>query len=748
MEAPGDDEPVGSSAAQLETTQSSPDLEVVECSEEKDWDKEIARYSQDRQAVGKRTREEDEEIEGTKKPKMAAVPLEDNNDDIEVSDDSGEEEDDGDDSINEDEGDSDGVGSSEDGKNKVTNSFSTPKKKKKKKRKARKKRKKPRTPKHQRLANELKGKAAKLIEGLSIHLTKHTSSKVSRSTMGIYQSKSFQLAAQHVITKDPVDQSSFCDISSVSRVMFVWLSCVSAEMYLRDSSAFVNLSKLPSYPFLVMHPGSETYCEYGSDAFLTIKTDTDVDMKLKRTKCILLPDLLKENDYPIKCGCHGNKNLDQLASNLEVEEGELQASDDTDYWCLCSGTDFPEATDESPLFAIDCEMVSTIEDNLIGDVARVSVVNEQGECVYDTFVKPYTEVLDYRTRYSGISEELLNGVTTTLADVQQKLKQLIPADAILVGQSLENDFRSLKLFHPYVIDTSLLFTNNSKYKPKLRVLAHSLLKSTIQSSDKGHSSIEDALTCMKLVQLKLQKGCTVVTPYGGHVTNPTPSVGLFQVLASRGKSCAFVDRHANVLDYSQGNIHSIVAETDIEAIRCAQSAVKSNDVVWLKLCDMQDYLTQPGTALADARLKESLLHQEAIRIHTDSDNQISLAASKEGASKKELTDIKNESHLKAIQCLQQSVRVYQDAYKQEAANINKIIRQLDSHVYDLICACPKGTLVFVTCGSSHVDRIPPLFKASKHCPSDQVIQTELRRVVQEAREGLVLAHFVMHDSNK
>ena len=747
MEAPEDNMPISSSSALLGTAQDSAELES---NEEKDWDKEIARYSWRKQAMAKRERE-DEEIEEAKKLKMAAVPFDDNENNMEVSDDDNDDDDDGDDDddndggINEDEADSDDVASNKDSKNKVVNM----QKKKKKRKKSRKKRKKPRTPKHQRLASELKGKAAKLIEGLSIHLTKHTSPKVSRSTMGIYQSKSFQLATQHLITKDPVDQSSFCDISSVSRVMFVWLSCVSAEMYLRDSSAFVNLSKLPSYPFLIMHPGSETYCEYGSDAFLTIKTDTEVDMKLKRTRCILSPDLLKENDYPITCGCHGNKNLNILASNLEVEEGELQeVSSDTNYWCLCNGTDFPEVTEQSPLFAIDCEMVSTIEDKLIGDVARVSVVNEQGECVYDTFVKPYTVVLDYRTKYSGISEELLDGVTTTLADVQQKLKQLIPADAILVGQSLENDFRSLKLFHPYVIDTSLLFTNNSKYKPKLRVLAQSLLKSTIQTSDKGHSPTEDALTCMKLVQLKLKKGCTVVTPYGGHVTNASPSVGLFQALASRGKSCAFVDRHANVLDYSQGNMHSIVAEMDTEAIRCAQSAIKSSDVVWVKLCDMQDYLTQPGTALADARLKENLLHQEAIRIHTDSDNQISLAASKEGANKKELADIKNESRRKAVQCLQQSVSVYQDAYNQEAANINKIIRQLDSHVHDLIHACPKGTLVLVVCGSSHVDRIPPLFKASKHCPSDQVIQAELRRVVQEAREGLVLAHFVMHDSNK
>lgn len=742
MEVPREDaEVVTNSSVLLETAQSSPDLEVVKYSEENNWDAEIAAYTQNKQSVGKREREG--EMEGTKEHKMT-VECDDN--DV-VSDDGDDDDDNNDDGICEEEGDSDDVAIKEDGKKEGANAQNK-KNKKKRSRKRRKSRKKSKTPKRQRLDNELKGKATKLIEGLSIHLTKHTSPKVCRSTMGIYQSKSFQLVAQHLITKDPVDQSSFCDTSSINRVMFVWLSCVSAEMYLKDSSAFVNLSKLPSYPFLIMHPGSETYCEYGSDAFLTIKTDADFNVKLRRTRCVLSLEQLKENDYPIKCGCHGNKNLDQLVSNLEVEEGELQASSDTNYWCLCDGAGFPEVTDESPLYAIDCEMVSTVEDKLIGDVARVSVVDEQGQCVYDTYVKPYTAVIDYRTKYSGINEELLDGVTTTLADVQQKMKQLIPANAILVGQSLENDFRSLKLFHPYVIDTSLLFTNNSKCKPKLRVLAQHLLNSTIQTSDKGHSSIEDALTCMKLVQLKLEKGCTLLIPYAGHMTSGSHSVGLFQVLASRGKSCAFVDRRANVLDYSQGNVHSVVAETDAEAVRRAQSAVKSNDVVWLKLYGMQDYLTQQGTALADAKLKENLLHQEAVRIHSDSDNVISLAASKEGASKEELAHIKNESRLKAVQCLQQSIHVYQDAYKQEAVNINKIIRQLDSHVYNLIHACPKETLVFVICGSSHVDRIPLLFKASKHCPSDQLIQAELRRVVQEAREGLVLAHFVMHDSGK
>ena len=709
-----------------------PDLAV-----ENDWDAEMAAYSQTKQVTGKRERD-DEETEATKKHKMEVTSL-DGNDNVEASDDN-DASSDNDELCCEDEGNSDDAKDNKEGINKQRK-----RSRKKKRSKSRK------SKKHQKIENELKGKAVKLIEGLSIHLNKHTSPKVCRNTMGIYQNKSFQLAVQHLITKDPVDQSSYCDISNVTRVMFVWLSSVSAELFLKDSSAFTNLSRLPSYPFLIMHPGSKTFCESGCDAFLTIKTDTDYEVRLKRTKCILSLENLKENDYPIKCSCHDNKNLDQVVSNMEIEEGELDASSDVNYWCLCGETDFPEVTDKSPMFAIDCEMVSTVHDNLIGDIARVSVVNEHEECVYDTLVKPYTDITDYRTKYSGITEELLRGVTTTLADVKQKFKQLIPADAILVGQSLENDFRSLKLFHPYVIDTALLFTNNSRHKPKLRMLAQQLLKSTIQASDKGHSPIEDALTCMRLVQLKLKKGC-VKFMMRSHMATISDTrnhgVGLFQVLASRDKKCAFIDRHANVLDYSQGNIHSIVAETDSEAAKRAQSAIQANDVVWLRLHGMEDYLAQPGTALADAKIRENLFHQEAVRIRAESDNAISLAASREGASKKELADIKSKSHLKAVHCLQQSIQLYQDAYKLEAVNINKIIKQLDSDVYDVIRACPKGTLVFVICGSSHVDRIPLLFKASKHCPSNQMIQAELQKVVQEAREGLVFAHFTMHNSDK
>lgn len=55
--------------------------------------------------------------------------------------------------------------------------------------------------------------------------------------------------------------------------------------------------------------------------------------------------------------------------------------------------------------AIDCEMVGVGPDGEDSILARVSIVNQFGKCIYDKYVKPTEKVTDYRTAVSGIRPE-------------------------------------------------------------------------------------------------------------------------------------------------------------------------------------------------------------------------------------------------------------------------------------------------------------------------------------------------------
>merc|ERR1719219_23456 len=191
---------------------------------------------------------------------------------------------------------------------------------------------------------------------------------------------------------------------------------------------------------------------------------------------------------------------------------------------------YSEVTEASPLYSLDCEMCLTSAGH---ELTRVCVVDTRLAVVYHTLVKPRNSITNYLTQYSGITADMLEEVTTRLEDVQEALRSLLPPDAILVGQSLNFDLVALKVFHPYVIDTSVCFniTGDRRRKTKLSVLTQLFLNKTIQTAGKeGHNPIEDAQAAMDLVNLKLEKGLQFGDAVmGGEVPSLTEE-GRYQVV--------------------------------------------------------------------------------------------------------------------------------------------------------------------------------------------------------------------------
>lgn len=89
----------------------------------------------------------------------------------------------------------------------------------------------------------------------------------------------------------------------------------------------------------------------------------------------------------------------------------------------------------------------------------------------------------FYNRFSGITEEDMKDVTTTMLDVQATLLTMFSSETILVGHSLESDFKALKLLHDTVVDTSVMFPHKNGYPQKraLKNLCSEYLRKLIQN---------------------------------------------------------------------------------------------------------------------------------------------------------------------------------------------------------------------------------------------------------------------------
>lgn len=132
-------------------------------------------------------------------------------------------------------------------------------------------------------------------------------------------------------------------------------------------------------------------------------------------------------------------------------------------------------------------------------LARISIVNFNGEQVYDSFVRPKEMVTDWRTHVSGVAPRHMVEART-FEQVQKDVAEILD-QRVLVGHAVSNDLDALLLSHPKrdIRDTS----KHPPYRkvaggsaPRLKILAEEFLGLKIQTGE--HSSVEDAKATMLL----------------------------------------------------------------------------------------------------------------------------------------------------------------------------------------------------------------------------------------------------------
>ncbi|KAJ3768868.1 hypothetical protein FB446DRAFT_750066 [Lentinula raphanica] len=319
---------------------------------------------------------------------------------------------------------------------------------------------------------------------------------------------------------------------------------------------------------------------------------------------MLTIDQMVQNGYPVPSYLQGGSKREEGEGWVEtpMEEGEGEKKGRKAY-------------------GIDCEMVLTEDGKK--SLARVCMVDyETGVVAYDTLVKSDQKVVDYLTRWSGITEEKLSNATTTFAEAQAAILSLLSSQSltpILIGHSLESDLKSLKISHPFCIDTSLLYAHprGRSFKPGLAWLTKKWCGREIQTEGGGHDPEEDARAAIELVREKIKNG---------------PSFGveheeLFDLLGRKNVRTAFVDRGTPA--QSQTSTHTQISCTgDDEVVENIVSVVPQSGFILgrlLGLAESRGWVT-PRSGDTDEEVKVELQNDntETVNVH---DEEPSLSSS-------------------------------------------------------------------------------------------------------------------------
>lgn len=145
-----------------------------------------------------------------------------------------------------------------------------------------------------------------------------------------------------------------------------------------------------------------------------------------------------------------------------------------------------------------------------GEVVRLCAVDYiAGEVLIDSLVVPAEKIIQWRTKYSGVSPAMLAGARARgealwgWQGARAELWKYMDADTILIGQSLHNDLSALRMVHTCVVDSAILAKNavdpDCPRSWSLKTLSNALLGLKIQTGKSGHDCMEDTLATREVV---------------------------------------------------------------------------------------------------------------------------------------------------------------------------------------------------------------------------------------------------------
>ncbi|KAJ0248543.1 Small RNA degrading nuclease 5 [Hirschfeldia incana] len=474
----------------------------------------------------------------------------------------------------------------------------------------------------------------------------------------------------------------------IPKVVMLYLPGLDSALYLSQSKALASLESCCGNPVPILALSCVVDEMRTIDTLLTCKgkkkkkATHSVEPHLLVTKseaCDLVgksfTELTKDIPFPVSYYTLSRKEMEQNGYNFKTEFIST----------------LPAPTESSPheILALDCEMCTT-KDGL--ELTRVTLVDIHGQVLLDKLVKPTNHITDYLTMYSGITAKMMEGVTTTIKDIQEEFLKLVYKETVLVGHSLENDLYSLKISHNLVIDTAVLYKHprSGSWKPKLRVLSKKFLAREIQMSESGHDSVEDAKAAMDLALMKIK--------YGPDFGSPSELIRkkLLEILNESGKTTCIVDNMNIVKRYASEASNSVPVSSDDEALSKAMKEVKKkgSQFVWTQFSELNTHFQNR----ADDPEKLNSRLAEKISLLTCSDD-------KEDIKKRRKSKVSLET--------------------------KEILKKMDERVNALHAALPKNTMFIVCTGHGDTSIVHRVRKMLKDESEIELGREEVVKVLEE-----------------